>query len=292
MARVVLIHGLGQQASTAQLQVSAWLPSMVKGVLLSGHAAAGQIAAELAISADAPATSSVAMAFYADLFLGSAVQGAEGRVDAETVAAADSLAVALLRTAAECGEPRLRTEAAVLLGQGDPVGDGQQAAGAIARGVMARLDANRWLTARIFGLAQRAQRDLLQVARYLTDDDLRSEIQTRAENLISEDTSLVIAHSLGSIVGWETCQRGKRLLPMLITIGSPLGLDTVVYPRLRPAPPTFPPVVQRWVNVAHPDDIIAVEPRLADLFPSFDSRKVEDRGPNSQRKHSRLAGGL
>ena len=36
MAQIVLIHGIGQQASTAGEQEAAWLPSLVKGVLASG----------------------------------------------------------------------------------------------------------------------------------------------------------------------------------------------------------------------------------------------------------------
>jgi hypothetical protein len=55
-------------------------------------------------------------------------------------------------------------------------------------------------------------------------------------------------------------------LPLLVTLGSPLGLDTIIYPRLRPQPPTFPVQVRRWVNVADTDDFIAGEPDLTDLF--------------------------
>jgi hypothetical protein len=55
-------------------------------------------------------------------------------------------------------------------------------------------------------------------------------------------------------------------LPLLVTIGSPLGLDTIIYPRLRPQPPMFPPRVLRWVNVADRDDFIAAEPDLTRMF--------------------------
>jgi hypothetical protein len=54
--------------------------------------------------------------------------------------------------------------------------------------------------------------------------------QARVGELINEDTDLIIAHSLGSIVGWESCHRYKGNLPMLLTIGSPLGLGSVLYP--------------------------------------------------------------
>jgi hypothetical protein len=58
----------------------------------------------------------------------------------------------------------------------------------------------------------------------------------------------------------------KQPLPLLLTIGSPLGLQTIIYQRLKPQPPKFPENVQRWVNVADRDDFIAAEPDLAGLF--------------------------
>ena len=45
MAQIVLIHGIGQQASNAEEQEAAWLPSLVKGVLASGHPNAAAAAA-------------------------------------------------------------------------------------------------------------------------------------------------------------------------------------------------------------------------------------------------------
>jgi hypothetical protein len=286
MTRVVLIHGIGQQNSTAADQIRRWLPSLVKGVLRSEHPNAGQVAADLSTAASESAgAATVRMAFYGDLFLPAGVMGEETIADPDTVAVADALATALLRTAIKRGEDRLATEATITLAQADPTREGVEGTGAVARGAMSYLDSNRWLSARIFGLAQRARPDLIQVAGYLTKETLRTEIQGRVEELLGQDTDLIIAHSLGSVVGWEVCHGYKGVLPMLLTIGSPLGLDTIVYPRLRPYPPTFPSAVQRWVNIAHPEDMIAVEPSLEPLFPSSDGRKVEDHAPGSRREH-------
>lgn len=286
MTRVVLIHGIGQQNSTPADQVSQWLPSLVKGVLRSGRPDAGSVAAVLSAAASGPAgTGEVRMAFYGDLFFTPGLMGEDTITDPATAEVAEAFAAALLRTAVQRGDERLASEARVILAQAEPAREGEQRAGAVTRGVMARMDGNRWLSTRIFGLAQRARPDLVQVARYLTEDPLRADIQARVGELLGPDTDLVIAHSLGSVVGWEVLSRYERTLPMLLTIGSPLGLNTVVYPRLRPPPPEFPPPVRRWVNVAHPDDIIAVEPRLERLFPSADGRRVEDHNPVSRRDH-------
>jgi hypothetical protein len=54
-------------------------------------------------------------------------------------------------------------------------------------------------------------------------------------------------------------------LPLLVTLGSPLGLRTIVKDCLRP-PAAFPPRVGRWLNVADLDDFVAAEPDLRPLF--------------------------
>jgi hypothetical protein len=283
MARVVLVHGIGQQNSTAAEQIDYWLPSLVKGVLRSGHPRAGAVAASL--TATAFSRADLAMAFYGDLYLAPGQMGGSAATDPDTEAVSDALAVALLQTAVARGDARLAREAAVILAQASQSQEGVQGKGAVARNVMGRLDGNAWLAARIFGLAQHARADLDQVALYLTKDALRARMQARVLELIDEGTILLVAHSLGSVIAWEACRSLEQSLPMLLTIGSPLGLDTIIYPRLRPAPPVFPAAVHRWVNIAHPDDIIAVEPRLAKLFPSNDNRKVEDGNPKSSREH-------
>lgn len=78
---------------------------------------------------------------------------------------------------------------------------------------------------------------------------------------------MVVSHSLGSVIAYEACHLLDRPLPLLVTLGSPLGLKTVVYDKLRPAPPTFPSQVAHWVNVADRDDIMAARLQLAAMFP-------------------------
>src|SRR5262249_8680566 len=79
------------------------------------------------------------------------------------------------------------------------------------------------------------------------------------------DTRMIVAHSLGSVVAYECAHQLTHPLPRLVTLGSPLGLQTIVADRLRPTP-SFPPKVSAWLNVANPEDIVAAEP---DLRPRF-----------------------
>jgi hypothetical protein len=110
------------------------------------------------------------------------------------------------------------------------------------------------------------KRALVQVTRYLTDDAVRDAALREVMQLVTPDTRIIISHSLGSVVAYEAAHVLGQSLPLLITLGSPLGLDNIIYPRLRPQPPTFPRHVTRWVNVADRDDFIAAEPDLAAMF--------------------------
>jgi hypothetical protein len=292
MAQIVLIHGIGQQASNFEEQEAAWLPSLVKGVLASGHSNAAATAAEMAASTDHDRAPLARMAFYGDLFLPTGTQGEETPASPAAEALAEALAAALLAHAVVSDDSRLAAEATNALRQVDLDRDGVQGLGSRTRSVVAVLDGNAWLTARIFGVLQKARKDLLQVTRYLTEDDLRADVQDRVAALLDEDTKLVIGHSLGSVVAWEACQALDRSLPVLVTLGSPLGLDNVVYSRLRPQPPIWPAPVHRWVNVAHPDDVVAVEPDLGPLFPGPDGLTIESHTPPSKHEHHAAAGYL
>ena len=292
MAQIVLLHGIGQQASNAREQEDAWLPSLVKGVLASGHPKAAAVATRIAASADQNRLPLARMAFYGDLYLPTGTQGEEAPASTAAEALADDFAAALLAYAAASDDPRLAAEAANALRQADPDRDGIQGLGARVRGAAAVLDGNAWLTARIFGVLQKAKKDLLQVTRYLTEDDLRAAAQARVAALLDKDTQVVIGHLLGSVVAWEACQDLPRPLPVLVTLGSPLGLDNVVYPHLRPQPPTWPKPVHRWVNVAHPDDIVAVDPDLGPLFPNQTGLTIESHTPPSKYEHHAAAGDL
>jgi hypothetical protein len=77
---------------------------------------------------------------------------------------------------------------------------------------------------------------------------------------------VVLGHSLGSVVAYEVVRQLDQPLPLFVTLGSPLGLETIIYQKLEPQPPGFPPQVGRWVNVADRDDFIAAEPDLTAMF--------------------------
>ena len=95
---------------------------------------------------------------------------------------------------------------------------------------------------------------------------------------------MVVAHSLGAVVSYETLHEHSGDVPLWVTLGSPLGMRGVVWPKLRPRPPATPPTVRRWLNFWDRDDIIIARPDLekkmtpnaADVRP--DSNRVDSDG--------------
>lgn len=79
---------------------------------------------------------------------------------------------------------------------------------------------------------------------------------------IVADPLIVIAHSLGSIVMYDVLLRPEfagRDIRLLITAGSPLGIDNVKR-RLddRKGPGTLPKAIVQWQNFADPEDLVVL----------------------------------
>src|SRR5271167_1599794 len=100
MAQIVLVHGIGQQASSAEEQEAEWLPSLVKGVLASGHPEAAAVAARVASSMDQNRRHLAQIAFYGDLFLPTGTQGEEAVASPAAEELAETFAATLLAHAA------------------------------------------------------------------------------------------------------------------------------------------------------------------------------------------------
>jgi len=138
-----------------------------------------------------------------------------------------------------------------------------------------------WI-ARRFGLSSRLVRLLVttfcrEVHCYLSDPIRRAAVQsTVADTITAERARVVLAHSLGSVVAYETLWAHPDLqVELLITLGSPLGMPDVIVDRLQPTPVdrrgARPPGVRRWINIADPGDIVAIPRGLAGSFAGIDA---------------------
>ena len=152
----------------------------------------------------------------------------------------------------------------------------------------ARRAVTRWLT-----------RLLIQdTAAYFFDPDERSEMQRRLRSLLIPGGGpyVVVAHSQGSIIAYDVLSKlvaADRIeIPLLVTIGSPLGIQEVQDQVAKPL--RVPTVVAAWRNFADPLDPVALDKRLAGEFKgNLEDTRVQEPGrPAHPRLRPPLRRGL
>ncbi|MDH6116009.1 hypothetical protein ABH930_002128 [Kitasatospora sp. GAS204A] len=261
MARVVAVHGVGQQQLGEQSLLRSWYPALSDGLRRAG-------ATELPVA-------EVAMGFYGDLFRppGGMLAAGDPPYTAADVdeGLEQDLLLAWWQAAAEVDER--------------VVPPGAQTLARAPRSVQAALRA--LAGSRFFSdLALRALVfDLKQVSRYLTDHQLRSVARERVTALIGADTRVVVGHSLGSVVAYEAlCALPGHGVRALVTLGSPLGIP-MIFDRLQPEPGGWPAVLA-WTNVADAGDVVAL---VKDLRPAFGARLRSALVHNGSHAHDATA---
>ena len=133
--------------------------------------------------------------------------------------------------------------------------------------------------------------DLKQVTRYMNEPKIRDGAQQAVDAAVSEETRVIIAHSLGTVVAYEalgTYAGTPRWanIRTLVTLGSPLGIPNLIFEKLRPEPSNgkghWPADIERWTNISDDGDIVAL---LKKLRPLFGDRLVDVRVDNGSRAH-------
>ncbi|MFF7794182.1 trypsin-like peptidase domain-containing protein [Streptomyces sp. NPDC007991] len=122
-------------------------------------------------------------------------------------------------------------------------------------------------------LAARSDLDEWTIATFLRDVDLylgdgavrQAVLDSVLETMPATGELVLVTHSLGTVVGVDLLTRLPEGLDpvLLVTAGSPLGLDGV-NERLLTHGPHRPPKVRDWVNVWCPTDAVAVGCPLED----------------------------
>jgi pimeloyl-ACP methyl ester carboxylesterase len=133
-------------------------------------------------------------------------------------------------------------------------------------------------------LADAIGQRMLDRIEYLTgvlgqQPDVKDRCIARVTEQLGADTRVVVSHSLGTVVTVMALERNPGFeLPLLVTLGSPLGAPFLQERLERDgALAAWPGGVQRWVNVAAVADRACIEPRLARCFGS----RVEDHLENN-----------
>ncbi|MER5770784.1 alpha/beta hydrolase family protein [Streptomyces sp. NPDC001985] len=270
---IVFVHGVGGPRDPDASRQS-WTSALAEGARAAGHSAA---ISGLTGGWDVETV----FAHYEELFhpdSGAEPQGAGGVVDAADRLDEEQARITLalmgefLEREAERPENRGDARLARARAQLSP----EALAGAEAQGLLGTarhvidacsLFASLPLARRLarWATAHEALRDWSQPGRYLArhaenghTTPLDQRIRERVRSFLDpERPTIVIGHSLGSVIALETLADGyPGEVPLFVTIGSPIATRAVVWPRLRPSPPTTPACVGRWLDFADRDDLI------------------------------------
>jgi hypothetical protein len=250
MPRVLCVHGIGKQYLSGPELTRGWWDALRGGLEVAGFRA----------TADNLSEPDVRVAFFGDLFRppGAMAGGAPPYTPADLQPGPERDLLRAWYAAAAAQDPSL----------GPP--PGAMGPGRVAAQVMLE----RLLRTPTFArVAQRAFiGNLKQVTAFLTKAEVKERVLQRVAEEVTPDTRVIIGHSLGSIVLYEYLARDRPpQVELLVTLGSPLGIPNLVFERLTPAPTggvgAWPGGVAGWVNLADPDDHVALRKQLAPLFP-------------------------
>ncbi len=245
MSRVVFVHGVAQQYRGPHTLWSTCAPALADGVSLAG----GHLP-----------TSDIAVAFYGDLF----------RPPGSRTTTLPDYDVTDLDHPLELALLQAWWQHAAQLEPSVPGPEDRTRARTPqwAQRALYALSKSRYFA----GLADRVLiGNLKQVTAYLTNPAVRQAVQARVREAIGPDTSVLVGHSLGTVVGYELlCSQPTPSVAGFVTLGSPLGIPNLIFDRLTPPPAnghgTWPPGIQRWTNIADHADVVALAKNLAPLF--------------------------
>ena len=249
MARVVVVHGVGKQFLGSRSLAESVTPALLDGLGLAG-------------GVDALRPDEVEIAFYGDLFRRDGVRGdVEPRSAADITDAYEEELLFAWWAAAAAAEPdRVASPNATDVRAPTPL-TVQRAINALLRSrCMPGPLAERFLLGA-----------LRQVRRYFAEDAVRRGAVGAVLERISQDTKVVVGHSLGSVVAYEALSTAPDAkVSCLVTLGSPLGLPKLIFDRLRPPPAAgvgaWPGAVRQWSNVCDRHDVVAAVKTLGPLF--------------------------
>jgi hypothetical protein len=249
MAKIVAVHGIGQQFSGDAIIHREWWPALVSGLHLAGR--------------DLEDPKELDCAFYGHLFRKSGSLALSDSYRAEDVGPEEAELLKLLWQAAADTEPQTVPSPSSYAG-GETLARTPKI---IQRALSAVSRSSFWVN-----LAQAALiGDLKQVVLYMNDLDVREMVLEVVAEKITWDTRVVIGHSLGSVVAYEALCHKPQNVVSFVSLGSPLGIQNLIFQKLHPAPSpenigAWPGVVKHWTNIADKGDIVALEKKLAPFF--------------------------
>ncbi|MBS1176229.1 MAG: hypothetical protein H6R06_641 [Proteobacteria bacterium] len=250
MPTVVAVHGIAQQNKGPQVLATEWGPALRDGVRQSGVELDPQ---------------DLACAFYGGLYrpAGSVRAAGDPCYRPSDLSDDESELLLLLWQEAARVEPERVTAPDAKVRAATP-GSVQVALRVLAH-------------SRFFaGLAERAFIGALkQVRLYLKDPEIRVAARAAVDAAVTEQTRVLVAHSLGSVVTYEALHQYGATprwanIRTLVTLGSPLGIPNLIFHALDPEPQNgrgaWPGRIEHWTNISDDGDVVALVKKLGPLF--------------------------
>lgn len=250
MKRLILIHGRSQEDRDALELKRHWVTAWQKGLAKSNH--------DIPIAEDRihfvyygntlrGMCNGLSASEAADVIYRGAVAGADDR---------DRLQELLLAYLAGLGVEPAQVDAVQRGIAGSEVVERGPQNWAWVQAVIRTIDAH------VPGAATLIAMITNDVHQYLSKDSLRSVIEDGVIAALSEEEeSVIVAHSLGTIVAYKLLHRlsrnGAWKVPLLVTLGSPLAINAI---RDRVRPIRHPTCVSKWYNARDPRDVVALYP--------------------------------
>lgn len=251
-SRIVVVHGIGQQLQGEDTLLQIWLPGLRDGLRRTEPKLA---------EADLPGPEDVCCGFYGDLFRPSGAKAGKGLPPYDALDVEDDFERELL-------DLWWREAAKVDPGVPDPAAVTKLRTPRTVQRALNALSGSRFFA----GMTERALIfSLKQVRWYFQQPEIRTAARQRVSDAIDEDTRLVIGHSLGSVVAYETLAAHPEWpVEAFVSLGSPLGIRGLIFDRLEPAPHegtgAWPGSVRSWVNIADQGDVVVLEKKLGTRF--------------------------
>ena len=243
--KIVLIHGRAQGGRSSQQILEQWVPGLK----------AGMHAAGLTLDPSIP----IVAPFYGDVLDSMSEQAIRfrpevvtrgtpppGDVDEVTAAMIEQMAI---RAGLDIDQV-LDEENVSVVERGPERWGWVQA---LARRLEAKYP---WLARTVIGKVTS------DVKSYIDFPHIQDAVHDIVVPALGDGPTVIVSHSLGTVIAyWSLVEHMPNAdVPLLITAGSPLGLNTIK--KRLPQPLRIPHGVQRWLNVTDQEDIVALHARL------------------------------
>lgn len=282
MKKLVLIHGRSQQNKDSVALKREWIEAFAEGLLKSGL--------ELPIPEDA-----IRFPYYGDT-LAQLVGGVSPDKAADVIVRGEEenaeekeFQISILREVEVSAKVQIEQEiGGKLPGGGGPIERGVLNWGWV-RAILSGIDQHL-----PFGSGASIALFTKDVYQYLKNPGVRDRIEEGVREAMTQEPTVVVGHSLGSIVAYNLLRREAKAngwkIPLLVTIGCPLGINAI---RDWLMPNRHPEGVGHWFNAMDSKDIVALHPLDAAHEWKIDPA-VENKTDvkNNSENHHRLAGYL